>query len=365
MSANGTSRILVVDDDPLGRDTLAALLAPEGYELLLAESGPAALDKATTTTPDLVLLDIMMPGMDGFEVCKRFRQDARMSEVPIILITALDDRDSKLRGIDAGADDFVSKPFDKVELRIRLRTIVRLNRFRKLLRERELREEAERSLRQSERELRILSAKLLDAQETERQRIARELHDSVGQSLSALKISVEALSQAEGDTPQVNQATAMIQDILEEVRRISMDLRPSILDDLGIVATIRWLCRQFQQLHPQQQIESNLKVDEEQVPDRLKTVVYRILQEALNNAARHSGAKLVVVSLEKEANGLHLTVQDDGGGFSPPEIYQQEDSQRGLGLASMRERTQLSGGRFKLRSAPHEGTVVAVGWPSE
>ncbi|MCX7681494.1 MAG: response regulator [Anaerolineae bacterium] len=129
-------RVLIVDDEPGGRETLEALLLREGYELLFAANGEEALDKAARHLPDLVLLDVMMPGMDGFEVCRRLRADTRLAEIPVILVTALDDRESRLEGIEAGADDFVSKPFDRVELRTRVRTIVRLNRYRRLLLER-------------------------------------------------------------------------------------------------------------------------------------------------------------------------------------------------------------------------------------
>jgi PAS domain S-box-containing protein len=128
--------ILIVDDEPLGRETLAVLLGPLGYQLAFAAGGAEALHQAAALQPDLILLDVMMPGMDGFEVCRRLRADPVLGDVPIILLTALDDRDARLRGIEAGADDFVSKPFDRVELRARVRTIMRLNRYRRLLVER-------------------------------------------------------------------------------------------------------------------------------------------------------------------------------------------------------------------------------------
>jgi len=131
-----TSTILIVDDEPLGRETLASLLRGQRYLLVFAREGAEALAQAAALPPDLILLDVMMPSMDGFEVCRRLRADSRLAEVPIILVTALDDRDSRLRGIEAGADDFVTKPFDRVELRARVRTTTRLNRYRRLLRER-------------------------------------------------------------------------------------------------------------------------------------------------------------------------------------------------------------------------------------
>ena len=130
------SIILIVDDTPVGRQTLESLLISENYELIFAESGESALAQTTRYKPDLILLDVMMPGMDGFEVCRRLRADAELADIPVLLVTALDDRQSKLRGIEAGADDFITKPLDRAEMRARVRTITRLNRYRRMMDER-------------------------------------------------------------------------------------------------------------------------------------------------------------------------------------------------------------------------------------
>ena len=129
--------LLLVDDLAANRDTLAELLGPEHYVMVQAASGAEALARAAENPPDLVLLDVLMPAMDGLEVCRRLRADARLAEVPIILLTALDDRPSRLAGLEAGADDFISKPFDPAELCARVRTITRLNRHRRLAEERD------------------------------------------------------------------------------------------------------------------------------------------------------------------------------------------------------------------------------------
>jgi two-component system cell cycle response regulator len=128
--------ILLVDDESASRQALEAVLDGQGYELHLAENGQQALEQAADLVPDLILLDVMMPGMDGFEVCQLLRTDPALAEVPIVLVTALDDRESRIQGLEAGADDFVSKPFNRAELRARVRTITRLNRYRRLLNER-------------------------------------------------------------------------------------------------------------------------------------------------------------------------------------------------------------------------------------
>lgn len=129
--------VLVVDDWVDGRKLLKRMLDYDGYQLLFAGNGPEALEKAEAFSPDVVLLDVMMPGMDGFEVCRRLRANPHLAEIPVVMVTALDDKASRLQGIEAGADDFVSKPFDPHELRARVRNIIRLNRYRRLMAERE------------------------------------------------------------------------------------------------------------------------------------------------------------------------------------------------------------------------------------
>ena len=143
---NNNSTILIVDDDAAGREVLVSILEPDGYELILAENGFQALDLASAIHPDIILLDIMMPGMDGFEVCRRIRSEKEIAEVPILFLSALDDRQSLLNGLEAGADDFINKPPDRYELRARLLGISRLNRYRKLLDERRHLEEAHQQL---------------------------------------------------------------------------------------------------------------------------------------------------------------------------------------------------------------------------
>ncbi|NTV63731.1 MAG: hybrid sensor histidine kinase/response regulator [Oscillochloris sp.] len=131
------STILLVDDNPQILAILSDLLRPLDYQIFCASNGNEALDLAAEHRPDLVLLDVMMPGMDGFSVCLALRADPQLARVPVIMITALDDRASRLRGFEVGADDFIGKPFDTVELRTRVSTVLRLNRYRLLLEEQE------------------------------------------------------------------------------------------------------------------------------------------------------------------------------------------------------------------------------------
>ena len=129
--------ILVADDDQIARELLAAHLSVMGFALVFAEDGQAALETAREVVPDIILLDVMMPKMTGFEVCAAIRQDPQLKQIPILMITTLDDRDSRLAGLEAGADEFITKPFDSRELRARIELIAELNRFRGIQREKE------------------------------------------------------------------------------------------------------------------------------------------------------------------------------------------------------------------------------------
>jgi CheY-like chemotaxis protein len=130
---SSSSKILVVDDEPVGRQLLEAILYPEHFDIYYAESGPEALDKALEIRPDLILMDVMMPEMDGFQVCRKLRKHEILGNVPIILITALDDRDSMIKGLDSGADDYISKPFDRIEVLAKVKNITQLDRYKRLL----------------------------------------------------------------------------------------------------------------------------------------------------------------------------------------------------------------------------------------
>ncbi|MFQ3581344.1 MAG: response regulator [Chloracidobacterium sp.] len=143
-----SAKVLIAEDDPASRTLLQIWLRRDGYEITSVDNGKAALEAARQIRPDLVLSDVMMPEMDGFELCRQLRADPQLGEVPIVLVTTLADKASRLQGIEAGADDFISKPYDNAELRARVRTIVRLNRYRLLLQEREQRA-AERAQAQS------------------------------------------------------------------------------------------------------------------------------------------------------------------------------------------------------------------------
>ena len=258
----------------------------------------------------------------------------------------------------------------ELDQRVRTRTAELEQTNRQLCQEARVREQAQARLQASQQELRLLSARVLSAQEMERQRIAAELHDGIGQTLSAIKFHMEtAMAQAGSGTAEhcaalLDSVIPKLQGAIEEVRRISMDLRPSILDDLGILATLGWFCREFQAVYENVQIELRTGVREAGIPAPLKAVIFRIVQEALNNAAKHARTDHVRISLGKIKGGIRLEILDKGVGFNLAEIAaRRARCSGGSGLVSMRERSQHSGGSFLLNSAMGQGTCIRVFWP--
>ncbi len=232
------------------------------------------------------------------------------------------------------------------------------------------RKRAEEALRESEKRLRFLSSQLITAQEQERKRVASELHDGLGSALSGIKFKVETILHQRGENKlkaiekQLESVVPMIQEVIREVRRIQTDLRPATLDSLGVLATIRGACRRFQTIYPPISIQEEEDIQEEEIPAWLKIVIYRIFQEALNNVGKHSRADLVNLSLRKRDGKTELVIQDNGRGFDVNEALSRSSSIRGLGLTSMRERAELSGGSFTVESTVGKGTIVRVSWPA-
>jgi signal transduction histidine kinase len=233
------------------------------------------------------------------------------------------------------------------------------------------RKRAEDSLRASEAQLRLLSSRLISTQEDERRKIACDLHDTIGQTLAAMKYWVEALIHSK-DTDDPEEATRklrmfvpILQNSIEETRAIYMGLRPSMLDSIGVVATLRWLRQEFCSLHPKQHVELTLDIAEEEIPEPLKIVIFRIVQESLNNIAKHSSAEWVDLLLERNGDSIKLSIKDDGVGINVESLSSRANNWNSLGLRSMRERAEFSGGTFSFESAPGQGVSISAIWPVE
>jgi signal transduction histidine kinase len=338
--------ILVIDDELITRTTLAALLEKPNYHVEMAEDGIQGIEMAKQINPDVILLDVMMPRMDGYQVCKLIRSDPQIGEVPIIMVTALDDEDAKLNGLVAGADDFLAKPFDTLELEIRLHTLRHVDRYRHLINEREKLKDALAELSTKNRQLQLLSRRALAAQENERRHVAVELHDEIGQLITGLKLILER---------QIAEARVVTSELMQRVREISLNLRPAVLDDFGLPAALNDLFKRFSH-QTKIAIHHNINpLDERRFNKAIEIAVFRVAQEATTNIARHAGVNEANVTLTITPDCLRISIADSGKGF---ELPSGEIGVSSTGLSGMAERVNIAGGQFSLQSAPGKGTLV-------
>ena len=230
-----------------------------------------------------------------------------------------------------------------------------------------------------------LLAQVVDAQEAERQRIARELHDATGQSLTAIALGLRGLANSvnsaavapagsalpaapqntAGDlTRQAESLQLFATDALGELRRIIADLRPPQLDELGLAPALRWYVQSFRKRHPHIELSFTVAGDQTRLPPHYDTVVFRVVQEALTNIAKHSGADRAGIVLEMKPSEVVVTVQDNGRGFDPNRALSGRGQSAAWGLLGIRERTVLLNGHYEIKSAPGQGTLVRISVPT-
>lgn len=342
------SMILIVDDEPSSRETISAMLEGQEYRIETAANGADGIRLAEQFRPDLILLDVMMPEMDGFEVCRRLRSIPALAEIPIIILTALDVRTSLLEGLDAGADDFLTKPVDSRELRARARVITRLNRYHTLMEQRE--------------SLRLMAERVVSAQEEERRRLSRELHDDLGQALTTHMLDIRSLQDDLTLPPPelFERLQALHQQTYEasvKIRRLAQDMRPPVLDALGLKDAMKGYCAEFTR---RTGLPINFEWDDSlpPLPDTYSVTLYRALQESLNNIAKHARASQAWAGLSLEDQTITLSIQDNGIGFDPHNVQS-----GGIGLTGLRERLTIAGGVLNINSNPARGSIVMAQLP--
>lgn len=220
----------------------------------------------------------------------------------------------------------------------------------------------ERRLEEHARRTAALSSQLLQAQEDERRRLARELHDELGQSLTLIHLQLQRAREASAESPWIPRLLESVGSALEGVRAMSLALRPPMLDDLGLIAALRWLVERYQGLDGVR-VDLRCSIDETDVPEHLRVPAYRMVQEALTNALRHADAEEIRVSVSRADAELVVRVEDDGSGFDVDEAFERATDGHSLGLLSMQERVEAQGGRVCLTSSSEMGTTVEVRLP--
>jgi PAS domain S-box-containing protein len=461
--------VLVVDDTPANLQLLQAILQPAGYEVITASNGPTALQIALTAQPQLILLDIKMPGMDGYAVCRSLKESKSTWHIPVIFVTSIDDAESETRGFALGAADYITKPIRVPVVLARVKTHIALygqrrrlegmfrdvmefapdafiladmqgnifhintqaeqlfgyrraeligvpeavlipprlrsqhenfrsaylllplghttgislqclrkngsefpcdinlssletNQGRLLMavvRDVSAHQQAEQALNESHQRLRELAAQNEATREEERKHIAREVHDELGQVLTALRMDISLLGMRYGalNPTLVDKLTGtkgLVDRAIQGVRNVAGNLRPVALD-MGLVPAIEWLCSEFTehtavpcQLHTQ---EEHLSLDETR-----NVLVFRIVQESLTNITRYAQASQVDVTLERHGNELGMEVRDNGCGFDVAAAR----TQKTFGLLGMRERALALGGKIHVSSTPNKGTKIRM-----
>jgi len=351
MASNSPARILVVDDDPVLRMHFAEVLRDKGYEVLEACDGPTALQAAQEKRPDLVLLDVLMPGMNGFEVCRALKQNPDLSGIFVVIVSGqTTDESPESWGVDAGADDYIVKPVQLHEFLARVRFILRLRDTTVALR-------SALELNQS------LTKRIIAAQEVERQRVARDLHDSVNQMLASAKMRLRKVVDECGKQLQPSAREILLRcdrllvQALDENRRIAQNLRPGELDALGLPEACRGLCARFA-ARTSIQVTCSASRSRRRFHQELELNLFRILQEALNNVEKHSGATHAWVRLGIQKTSISLSIVDDGRGFDTSNLPRRGTA--GVGLENMRERAEVLGAQLELSSIPGKGTSINV-----
>jgi signal transduction histidine kinase len=346
-------RILIVEDVAADADAIEQELARAGLRVRArrVQTREEFTQELQTSPPHLVLSDFTLPDFDGLEALRLVQQ--HRPDIPFILVTSPRSEEVAVECIREGASDYILKS----SLR-RLPSAVTTALEKRA---------AEEAKAQAEQTLRDLSRLILEAQEVERRRVARDLHDSVNQILSSAKFRLEALEERfAARDPTAIRETARTKELLAraitEVRRISRNLRPSELDDLGLIPAIRSLGSEFSD-RSGIVLKLDLAGAPSSLPDEVELNVYRVVQEALNNVERHSGAHQAAIGLRHDGGHLRVTIQDDGTGFCPDKPNRRRAGKPRMGLMDMKERAKLLGGQFQVISAPGQGTRVQMEVP--
>ncbi len=394
--------ILIVDDVHLNIQVMGKMLRSEGYQLAFATNGKQAIDTALKIIPDLILLDVVIPDPDGFEVCRTLKDHAKTREIPIIFLTAYKrEPEYIVKGFETGGADFITKPFNSAELKARVKThldlklrteelkksqkilktshnelekrvkkrtqeLEKLNK--KLIAENEERIRTEKELLVYQEKLRSMTAELSLIEEKERRRIAIDVHDSIGQTLALVKIALGSLRRSISSScspryeKELSEIIGYVEQSIKEIRSLTYELSPPILYELGLEAAIRNYLENIQEKYGFD-IEFIASAIPEDLNNTMRILLFRSVQELIVNIIKHADARHIAVSLNKKHNHIEIMVEDDGCGFNDSVTMLRSCGHGGLGLFSIRERLMHLGGKFKICTFIGKGTKVFLSAP--
>lgn len=333
-------KILVVEDDRSVKDYLHDLLRIKGYKVTSVSSGREALSLLSEEYFPVVITDLLLPDIRGTEILGHLHKQGIHSAV--LIITAYKSIDSVIDALRHGAYDYITKPFASQVL---------LNRVSRAMEKVRLEEMARR-----------LSSKIIYTTEEERQRISRDIHDAIGQSLTIIKLTLKAIQNKYKEVKDLDEEIAglssYVEEAMEEVSRISKNLSPSYVNEVGFQKALRLYIETFSKKTGIQVLSSFPEVFSFQSPQQ-EIYLYRITQEALNNIAKHAAATTVEIRLAIMNDQILFSITDNGKGFNGTS----EEYHGGLGLLGIRERIAALGGNICVESIPNQGTTIKMEVP--
>ncbi len=388
--------ILLIEDDPSLRLLLRQMLTRYGHRVRACASGEEAWESYQQQESPLIILDWNLPGMSGMECCRRIRATAAGAYAYIWVITGCNSREDLLDVLAVGANDYLVKPIELelLEVRVRIaeqqarslqqrrrdtislasardelerRVLERTNdlndTIQAMLTEIGQRQQAETELEQIRDQLRALASHLLTIQEEQQKRISREIHDELGQAMTALRLDLGWLSSGleqhqDAQRAKIERMIPLVSGTIKTIQRICAELRPGILDDLGLAAALEWLVQEFS-TRTGLRCQLELEPEDLDVSPDLATTLFRICQESLTNVMRHARASQVKIRLQQEQEDIRLRIMDDGIGIAPG----QAEHPMSLGLMGMRERVLPFNGQVSIQGGPGLGTEIRVRVP--
>lgn len=347
IAAAGTAVVLVIDDN-LDMNSFISGTLSERFHVFSAFDGREGLEKALRLHPDLILCDIVMPGMSGDQLLREIRGRPELDDVPIVLLSVLTDAKLKVDLLKQGAQDYLHKPFRSEELLAKVERII-----------------VDRKRAAAElRDMRQLSVHLLEARDRERKQVANELHENVAQYLAALGMYLSSARNL-GAAPSLDvqrfldEGRTLLARYSGEIKTMALELYPAALDDLGLSAAIRW---KIKGVNERQGIDVTLEIppDFPRLPAEYELVLYRVMEHALANVLSHSGSQTTTVRVFCDASEVGIEVIDAGNGMPLVQSVASRDDVKGSGIHEMRERMRSLGGRLEITPAANGTSVRAV-----
>ncbi|MBI5848959.1 MAG: response regulator [Nitrospirae bacterium] len=381
--------ILIVDDHEESRTYLRHLLQSHDCVVTEAADGREGIERALADSFDMIISDSLMPTMDGFQMLMEIKRNAGTKDIPFLFYSGnyIGEQDADL-ALSLGADAYLLKPMQpwqlwhEIHTKFRVKKSVDEGQYEEKVADENLRlygkvvaskldekiRELEQEIlqrREAEHKLQTLSHGLLEKFELERRHIARELHDDIGQALTAVKLSLQSLELSPDERESarmLQQSIVSVDHAIQRVRNLSLNLRPSLLDDLGLAAALGWLLdRTARPAGISSELVSDAHTD--RLPAELETACFRIAQEALSNAVRYAQPKKITIRLRRSDDAVELSVQDNGLGFDLQPSFDRSVKGQSFGLLGMHERAVLAGGRLSIESEPGRGTTVSAYFP--